>query len=318
MEKEKLINIVEGVLRRTGFRTARFNFRGGCFDLVASRYLLLLFIKTLVNIDAFTEEQAEDLKKLAKLFKASPLLVGLRTKNVELEEGVVYERFGVYAVSPETLYSLFVENEPPLIMAERGGFYVRIDGERLRRLREEHGYTLGELANLVGISRKSLQKYERGEGSVSLEVAIRLEEVFDEPIAKPIDILAARLEDVELEARPETKLEQEIFERLRRIGMGVVKIKRAPFNAVSKEEEEDIRLLTGIDERKTGSTVRRARLVGEITKVVGSEGLFILKDVKAEVVSEVPLLPKRVLEEVRDVDELIEVIEELRRSRLKF
>lgn len=84
MERNELVNFVEGILKRIGFRTMKLEFRGGCFDLVATRQLLLLFIKALANIDKFSEEQAEDLKKLAKLFKASPLLVGLRSKNAEL------------------------------------------------------------------------------------------------------------------------------------------------------------------------------------------------------------------------------------------
>ncbi|AFK23302.1 transcriptional regulator [Pyrococcus sp. ST04] len=311
----ELAAIVEKILNRIGFRTARFTFRGGCFDLVATRQLLLLFIKTLTNIDKFTEDQAEDLKKLAKLFQASPLLVGLRTKNIELEDGVVYERFGIYAITPGTLYSLFAEGEPPMIVAERGGFYVKIDGEKLKELREKYGYTLAELASYVGVSRKSLQRYEKGEALVSLDVAIRLEEIFDEPIAKPVDILRAKLEGVELTSQPENELEKEVFERLHRIGMNVVKIKRAPFNAVGKEEEEKIRVLTGIDEKKTETTVRRARIVGQITEFVGTEGMFVLKKTKAEVVSHVPILPKKVLEEVRDVDELIEIIKELRSSK---
>ncbi|MFA4668470.1 transcriptional regulator [Pyrococcus kukulkanii] len=308
----ELANVVEKILKNIGFETARFTFRGGCFDLVATRRLLLLFIKTLTNIDKFTEEQAEDLKKLAKLFRASPLLVGLKTKNLELEDGVVYERFGIYAITPGTLYSMFAEGEPPLIMAERGGFYVKIDGEKLRKLREERGYTLAELATYVGVSRKSLQRYEKGEAVVSLEVALRLEEIFDEALVKPVDVLRARLEDVSLGSKPESKLEKEVFEELHKLGMDVVKIRRAPFNAVGKEEDEEIKLLTGIDEKKTSATLKRARLVSQITEFIGSEGMFVLENARAEVISKIPVIPKRVLEDVRDVDELFEIIKELK------
>ncbi|AEC51324.1 hypothetical protein PNA2_0406 [Pyrococcus sp. NA2] len=315
MERSELVNFVEDILKRIGFETLKLEFRGGCFDLVATRRLLLLFIKALANIDKFSEEQAKDLKKLAKLFRASPLLVGLRSKNSELEDGVVYERFGIYAITPGTLYSLFAEGEPPLIMAERGGFYVKIDGRKLKMLREEHGYTLAELARILGISRKSLQRYEKGESVVSVEVALRLEEIFDEPLVKPIDVLKARLEDVSLTSEPESALEREVFDRLRKLGMSVVKIKNAPFNAITKEEEDEIELLTGIDERKTGKTLRRAELVSQMVEVIGSEGIFVLKKAKAGVIKSVPILPKDMLEEVRDVDELLEIIKELKKAK---
>ncbi len=136
MDREKLIRAVEAILRGTGYKSARLEFKGSCFDIVASRLFLLLFIKVVTNIDTVTEEQAEDLKRLAKFFNASPLIIGLKTKNSELEEGVVYDRFGIYSLRPETLYDVLVENELPAIFAERGGFYVRVNGALLRELRE--------------------------------------------------------------------------------------------------------------------------------------------------------------------------------------
>ncbi len=311
MDRGRLIRTVEAVLRDTGYKTARMEFKGSCFDIVASRLFVLLFIKVATNIDTVTEEQAEDLKRLARFFKASPLIVGLKTKNAELEEGVVYERFGIYALRPETLYDVLVENELPAIFAERGGFYVRVNGKLLRQLREERGYSVNELASLLGVSRKSLINYERGEQAVSLEVALRLEELFDEPIAEPIDVLNSKVE-ANLNVTPETPLEKEIFDRLRELGLGVVKVKKAPFNAVSREDE--FRILTGIDQRKTRSTVKRAEMVAEVGKIVNSDGVFILEKTRTEVVGEVPLIPKESLEEVKDADELIDLIEELKKE----
>lgn len=305
------MRVVEGTLRATGFRVARMKFKGSCFDLVASRIFTLLFIKVLQNIDSISVEQAEDLKRLSKFFRATPLVVGIKTKNEELEDGVVYERFGIYAINPATLYDMLVENELPAIFAERGGFYVNIDGELLRALREERGYSLGELANLLGVSRKSLQNYERGKSAVSLEVAVRLEQIFDAPMARPIDVLSARVE-ANLDSKPETPLEREIFERLQELGMGVIKVKRAPFNAVSKEDE--FRILTGIEAKKTPTTVKKARMVDEVSRIINSDGVFILERTRTEVVGEIPLIPKETLREIRDADELIEVIEDLKRQ----
>ncbi|WP_297549209.1 transcriptional regulator [Thermococcus sp.] len=311
MERERLIKTVEAILRSAGYKTARLEFRGSCFDIVASRLVLLLFIKVVSNIDTVTEEQAEDLKRLAKLFNASPIIVGLRSKNAELEEGVVYERFGIYALRPETLYDVFMNNELPAIFAERGGLYVRINGQLLKELRERHGYSINELAGLLGVSRKTLLNYERGEQAVSLDVAIRLEELFDEPLAEPIDVLNAKVE-AKLDVKPESPLEKEVFERLKHLGLGLVKVKKAPFNAVSKGEE--FRILTGIDEKKTRSTLKRAEMVAEVGKIINSDGVFILEKTRTEVVKEVPLIPKESLKEVKDADELIEMIEELKKE----
>lgn len=311
MERERLTKTVEAILRGAGYKTARLDFRGSCFDLVASRTLTLLFVKVVINIDTVTEGQAEDLKRLANFFNASPIIVGLKSKNAELEEGVVYERFGVHTLSPETLYDVLVENELPAVFAERGGLYVRINGKLLRELRERHGYSVGELSRLLGVSRKTLLNYERGEQAVSLEVALLLEDLFDEPLAEPIDVLNAKVE-VKRNLKPETPLEREIFERLRTLGLGLVKVKKAPFNAVSRGDE--FKILTGIDEKKTPSTVRRAEMVAEVGRIINSDGVFILEKTKIEVVDSVPLIPKESLREVRDADELINLIEELKRE----
>ncbi|WP_456367854.1 transcriptional regulator [Thermococcus sp.] len=309
MERERLIKTVETILRSSGYRVARLDLKGSCFDLAASRLFLLLFIKVVLNIDTITEEQAEDLKRLSKFFNASPLIIGIRSKGGDLEEGVVYERFGIYALRPETLYDVLLNNELPAVFAERGGFYVRINGKLLKELRERHGYSINELAQLLGVSRKSVINYERGEQAVSLDVAIRLEEIFDEALVEPIDILKSRVE-ASLDVKPETPLEKEIFERLKKLGLGLVKVKRAPFNAISSED--NIRILTGIDQKKTRSTVRRAEMVSEIGRIVNSEGLFILEKTRTEVVENVPLIPKDSLRELRDADELIELIEKLK------
>ncbi len=311
MEKGKLVNTVENILRVGGFRTARIELRGGCFDLVASRLFLLLFIKVSPNIDVVTEEQAEDLKRLSGFFRASPLIVGVRTKTGELEEGVIYQRFGINSLRPETLYDVLAEGELPAVFAERGGLYVRINGKLLKQLREKSGYSVGELAKLVGVSRKSVLNYEKGETAVSLDIALRLEDIFNEPLAEPIDILTATVR-ANFHPDPETPLEREIIEKLRELGMGVVNIKKAPFNALSREEEKTI--LAGIDKKKTSSTVRRAEMVAEIGRIIRSEGLFILEKTRTEVVGDIPLIPKERLEEIKDADELIELIEMLKRS----
>lgn len=75
-----------------------------------------------------------------------------------------------------------------------------------------------------------------------------------------------------------------------------------------------MKILTGISERKTLSTVKRAQIVDEVSKIIQSDGLFILERTKTEVVGEIPLIPKEKLNEIRDADELIEMIEELKKE----
>ena len=46
---------------------------------------------------------------------------GERAREAELERGAVYVRYGIYAISPATLYDYFVEKIPPLVYASPAG-----------------------------------------------------------------------------------------------------------------------------------------------------------------------------------------------------
>ena len=51
--------------------------------------------------------------------------------------------------------------------------------ENLRILRESRGYTQQQLADLVGVSRKSIQKYETSKYEPDIKTIIRFADVFD-------------------------------------------------------------------------------------------------------------------------------------------
>ena len=59
---------------------------------------------------------------------ASPLIVGLKSKSEYLEEDVIYERHGIPVIGLETLKNMIIDNEYPEILADRGGYYVHING----------------------------------------------------------------------------------------------------------------------------------------------------------------------------------------------
>ena len=51
--------------------------------------------------------------------------------------------------------------------------------ERIKRLRQEHNMTQGELAAKIGLHQKQISAYERGRNIPSTEVLIKLAEVFN-------------------------------------------------------------------------------------------------------------------------------------------
>ena len=79
--------------------------------MVAKKDLLLLLMKVLINVDGFTGKQAHEIKKVASTFFASPLIIGIKSKNEVLEEDVVYERHGIPVIAFETFKTMLVEEQ---------------------------------------------------------------------------------------------------------------------------------------------------------------------------------------------------------------
>ena len=118
MSREGMINTTRAILAKAGFDvSSAINVRGICFDVVGRRDNLVLIIKVLGNVDAFSHENADEMKALAEALDASPMLVGETSSSGKLEKGIVYSRFKIPIVSNETLADQLIEDVPPFIFA---------------------------------------------------------------------------------------------------------------------------------------------------------------------------------------------------------
>src|SRR5207247_83354 len=163
MKRDRLLEETREALAKTGFFLSRpHGERGLSFDLVARRDDTLLIVKVLQNVDALARETAHELKVIARTLEGSPLVVGERTGTGALEDGVIYNRFGVPILSRPTLLEFLEEGVPPFLYSAPGGLYVRLDSSALRRLREDRQVSLGTLADIAGVSRRTIQLYLEG------------------------------------------------------------------------------------------------------------------------------------------------------------
>src|SRR3989304_1669875 len=94
--------------------------------------------------------------------EAPPLVVGERSGTGPLEDGVIYSRFGVPILARQTFVEFLEDGVPPFVFSAPGGLYVRLDTEALRRAREERQISLGTLADVAGVSRRTIQMYPEG------------------------------------------------------------------------------------------------------------------------------------------------------------
>ncbi|HOT06147.1 MAG TPA: transcriptional regulator [Methanotrichaceae archaeon] len=289
MDKELLTGSVIKVLQEAGFTvSALCDIRPRSFDLIARRGELLMLMKILSNIDGLNERTAVEMTRLASHLGCQVLMVGEKTRDQWLERGAVYFRYDVPTVSLDTLADHLLEGTPPLVYAAHGGLYVRIDGELLRSLRTNLGISLGDLASRLGVSRRTVSKYESEAMDTSIDVALKLEEIFDRELIQAVNIFRslARAEKPGL-------LEDMVLQQLAQIGLDVFPIGQAPFNAVAKDD--DMVVLTGISKVST-SMVKKARLMSSLSAVAMTHSAVIVDgEVRVERIEETALIEKREL-----------------------
>ena len=313
MSRTALIENVTAMLEDAGFLVSdRCAVRPKSFDLATRRGEDLLLLKILGNVDALDAATGAEMRRLGEYLEATPMVIGIRTRDEDLKPGVVYFRHGVPVINPDTALELFVEGMPPLIYAAPGGLYVSLDGDLLADERESRGWSLGRLASELGVSRRTVSKYEDGMNA-SIEVAIQLEDLFDEPFSSPVDVLegADDVRDADpTPAAPEADPDDEpIVHVLTRVGFTVHPTARAPFKAVSEDADAPVtRLLTG-HSAFTPAAKKRARIMSSIGEVARTRSVYFTEETeRRESVDGTAIVSRAELENVTDPEEIRELI----------
>jgi putative transcriptional regulator len=319
--RPRWIEHVKDLLERTGFYVADTQgVRPTSFDLAARRDSTLLLLKVLKNIDALDAEEAARLLELGNLFPALALVIGQTSGASQLDPGVVYTRYGVPIISEETLQEYLDKALPPFLYASPGGTFARVDGVRLRILRETRGLSLGTLAGIAGVSRRAIQLYEEGAGA-ELGVIERIEGFLGEPIVRPIELFerpkaraplskkdAAAAKSEEKPTRPRTgdPLRDGVLEQLDGMGFEVTVTVRAPFDAFTRTPEI---LLASVGSLR--AALHRAEILHGIARVSESHAMFVVREnVHRTSISGLPIMNVNELKRHRHGDDLIDEISE--------
>lgn len=339
--RDRSVSAVQALLEKAGFFvTDTHSVRPTSFDLLARRDSTLVILKVLKNIDALDSAEAERLRELSALFGAEVLVVGQSSGATELEAGVVYYRYGLPILTEPSLEEYLLEGVPPFLFSSPGGIFVRVDGGRLRGLREAHDLSLGALASVAGVSRRTIQLYEGGAGA-EVDVVERLERFLKEPIAEAIDLLsmmqgpsARKLagdssgsptatdgsgtegappgpKGAPRPARTGDPLRDGVFRQLDGMGWEVHVTIRCPFDAFTRGTPGGERqfLLTGVGTLR--SAQHRAEVLLGLARVAEGHAVFVVGDsARHTTIDGVPVVTTQELRRTRARDEFFELVEE--------
>jgi len=307
-EKERLRS-PEDVLKEAGFDVSeRCCARPSCFDFAARKNGTLILVKAQSDIDNLSLGDSLELKAISRCVSAASLLVGERAREKPLEDDTIYSRYEVSAVTPKTFEGIIIGKTYPLIHAGPGGYYVEIHSEAVKKRRQELGLSVGEMAEMIGISRRTLYGYERGMAKASVTAAYNLIYILGFPVAKPINVFERSKEQRKCfllaakSAIAKSKLLQKIFAKFARCH--VMTVKKAPFDFVITVPEEKMRIIGGVANNKERELNKRVDEILSVSRVVRAYPILITEERKQST-KDISCIGKEELSKIRTAGDLI-------------
>jgi len=299
----------DAVLKEAGFTISdACCSRPSCFDFAARKNNTVIFIKFQSDIGNLSPNDCRELRVISESISAASLLIAEKAREKPLEDDTVYTRYDVVAVTPRTFENITIHKTEPLIQAGPGGYYVDVDGEALKQKRQERGLSIGDMAKMVGLSRRTLYGYERGMAKASVTAAYNLIATLGIPVARPLNVFEkprAGRKCFLTKARDmltRNRLLQKAFGRLSR--WNVTTVKRAPFDFVVSVPEEEMRIIGGVAGNNERELDRRINEILSVSRVVQAHAVLITEGHKPSN-EEIFCIRSEELDRIRNPEDLI-------------
>lgn len=179
--REQLLENAESALEERGYDTLRYF--AACVDLGARQERGSFVIKVLGNIDGFSEGSAGDLAKLGSCLDAEPVVLGETTKVERMQDGIIYRRHELPALTLET-FEAVLDGAGRLREYSRGRELVDVDGAAMKKARGRAGLSMQSLADSLGISKESVYFYESGRMRARVEISERISRLLNADVVR--------------------------------------------------------------------------------------------------------------------------------------
>jgi putative transcriptional regulator len=301
MNRAEMLNAAETVLKGAGFKISqRCSSRPSCFCMVARKDEDLTFIDVPTDLGKISIKDALQLQAISSHFSATPLFIGDVARGRQLEDDTVYTRYDIYALTPKTLEDVVARSMLPLVEAGPGGYYVRLDGDAIRKRRMKLGLSVGKLAEQLRISRRTLYGYERDMAKASVSAAYNLEWILGISVVKPINIFkpvppGPGFFSVAKRLIVRNRFLKNVLKRLILCNFKVAATTRAPFDFIAQTPDDKVKLIGGVTRRREKTIDERAEEILSVSNVLNALPLFIT-DGKLVPDIDIPLIDSEELE----------------------
>jgi putative transcriptional regulator len=301
MLKTHIVASAIELMSEHGFRTVDCTGSRSSFDLLAKRGETLILLKTLSNVEGLSRDAALELKSVASLLGGVPLVVSQRMKSSELADDTLYDRYGVGVCNLATLRGI-VSGKPPAVHSTRGNYFVKINAEKLSRLRQGSGLTQDSIARKLGVSKQSVYRYER-HGRVTLDVFQRLVSLFGDGFVEPEESLhMSEAGEVRSGKFSVTSFKRMVYREFEGMGFDTV-MTSAPFDMVATGEHKVFGVISN-DWRRLSE---KLEVLEEISEFLGGYSDCICE---RKVKAKVSVLSPRELAAVKSPHDLFKLLSE--------
>jgi putative transcriptional regulator len=305
------VRAAEALLKKAGFTVSqRCCSRPSCFDFAARKKRTVVLIKVQPDIGNVSASDSTELKVVAGCVSASSLLISEKVREKPLEDDTVYSRYNVLAITLKTFENIVLHKIYPLIQAGPGGYYVEIDGEAIKKRRQELGLSIGEMAEMIGISRRTLYGYERSMAKASVSAAYNLIWTLGIPVAKPINVFEKSKKQhrsLLTTARrliTRNKLLRKFFKTFIQQDAIAVPIKRAPFDFVVRTPRGRTKIIGGVVNNRELKLDSRVREILSVSRVVKAHPILITEK-REPLNDDIPCICSKELSKIRSPEDLI-------------
>ncbi|MEM5832144.1 MAG: helix-turn-helix domain-containing protein [Candidatus Aenigmatarchaeota archaeon] len=286
--KEFLLNEVIKLLEMNRYE---FFIYGKCFDIVAKKENRWL-IKVLYNLDSLEENEAKNIRVFSYFMSCFPFIVSEVSNEKKLEDGVIYFRYNIYSGNLNT-FSQIIKEGNFKSFAIKGKHIVKIDTQKLKKLREEKKISLGKLSSYLKISKKSLYEIEKNISYPTKETAIKLEKFFNTSLILENQFKIPTKEIL----KPKTIIEKRISYSLEKIGIENSSLD-ININLVGKSSERIIVLSRKINREEEEKAYNISKLLETLAFYIGKENTSII-----------PKIDIDKIEKIESIEELKEIVE---------
>jgi predicted transcriptional regulator len=299
-----------------------------CFDLLVKKDDSVFSVKVFPNIDNLNPDLIQDIKSFSQILKSKPLLIGIKNRYQKLEDNTIYVRDGLPFITFNTFEKILTNNIFPHILARRGGGVIFMNGNLMKKIREEHSITRRELSEQLGVAKRTVSAYENESMRPSEEMAEKILNILENnDIFKKINIfkwnIKYDMDDREISEKKElSEFESHIKTIIDDIGLssywykkGTVPFKLSLFSSLDQTEKDGFYpLFSYISEEQRNINEMNFNNLKMFNDLFHKTALYII-DNNIRIPSptkrnDIHVVKIKSLEEVNDEEEFIDLIQD--------